>query len=486
MDNPAVPREIPRRSEVPPGARMPSRVLVVDDEKMVRWGLRKALEGAGYPVDEAGSVKEALDAIALEVPDLVLLDYHLPDKPGVEVLRSLKQTAARIPVVMITAHASVGGAVEAMKEGAYDYISKPFEIEDVLQTVARALETGQLREEVARQREAGLRSYSVETLVAESPAMKEVVRLVRQIAASEASTILILGESGVGKGLIARALHFEGSAWERPFMNITCTALPETLLESELFGHEKGAFTDAKAQKKGLLELADGGTVFLDEIGDISPALQGKLLRFLEDKAFRRVGGTRDVRVTVRIIAATNKDLAKEVEAGRFRRDLYFRLKVIPIEIPPLRERVADILPLARSFIQHFNVELRKSVQGIDPAAASLMERYPWPGNVRELRNAIERAILLTDSVVILPRDLPVEIRDGGGPQAGSGAPANTFTLPAGGVVFEDVERELLRQALLRARGNRTRAAKLLGMNRDQIRYRIAKFRLEDLSQDEG
>ncbi len=462
---------------------MRSRILVVDDEKMVRWGLRQALEVAGYHVDEAGSVREALDSIVAEAPDLVLLDYQLPDGSGLEVLRGVLHTGARPPVVMITAYASIGGAVEAMKEGAYDYISKPFEIEDVLQTVGRALETGRLRAEVARQREEGLKSYSVQNTIAESPAMREVVRLVRRVAASEASTILILGESGVGKGLIARALHFEGQAWERPFMNITCTALPETLLESELFGHEKGSFTDAKAQKKGLIELADGGTVFLDEIGDISPALQGKLLRFLEEKSFRRVGGTRDVKVAVRVIAATNKDLVKEVDSGRFRRDLYFRLKVIPIEIPPLRERVADILPLSVSFIQHFNVELRKSVKGIDPAAQRLMEAYAWPGNVRELRNAIERAVLLTDGETIAVHDLPVEIRSGVGAPGGAG---ESIQLPPGGIVLEDVEREFLVQALRRARGNRTRAAKLLGMNRDQIRYRIAKFQLEGLPADDG
>jgi DNA-binding NtrC family response regulator len=459
-----------------------SRILVVDDEKLVRWGIRQALEQAGYQVDEAASATEALDSAAREAPDLVLLDYKLPDQNGIEVLRSLRRTAARIPVVMITAHASVGGAVEAMKEGAYDYVSKPFEIDDVLQTVVRALEAGRLREEIARQREAGLRDYGLQSTIAESPAMKEVVRLVRRIAASEATTILILGESGVGKGLVARALHYEGGAAERPFMHITCTALPETLLESELFGHEKGAFTDAKAQKKGLFELADGGTVFLDEIGDLSAALQGKLLRFLEDKVFRRVGGTRDIRVAVRIIAATNKDLMREVEKGSFRRDLYFRLKVIPIEIPPLRERREDILPLADLFIRHFDAELRKSVAGIEPEAAELMRAYAWPGNVRELRNAIERAVLLADGKWIGKHDLPGELAAGSpavaaGPVAEGGQ--GGFKLPAKGVVLEDLERELLCQALERTHGNRTRAARLLGINRDRIRYRIQKFNLE-------
>ncbi len=465
---------------------MTSRILVVDDEKLVRWSLRQALEEAGYQVEEVGDTQEAMAAIGREQPDLVLLDYRLPDGSGLDVLRALRQGESAVPVVMITAHASVGGAVEAMKEGAYDYVSKPFELEEVLQTVARALEAGRLRAEVARQRAEDRKAYGVEGMVADSEAMQDVVRLIRRVAGSEATTILILGESGVGKGLIARALHSESpGAADRPFLHITCTALPETLLESELFGHEKGAFTDAKTQKKGLFELADGGTVFLDEIGDLSASLQGKLLRFLEDKVFRRVGGTRDLRVSVRIVAATNKDLAAEVAAGRFRRDLYYRLKVIPIEIPPLRARPEEILPLAETFIRHFNRELRKQVQGVAPEAAGLMRSYTWPGNVRELRNAIERAVLLTEGAQITPRDLPVEIRKAAAPVSNGTAPEHPFQLPAGGVVLEEVERDLLRQALERVQGNRTRAARLLGINRDRIRYRIQKFHLEEFAGEE-
>jgi transcriptional regulator with PAS, ATPase and Fis domain len=307
--------------------------------------------------------------------------------------------------------------------------------------------------------------------------MQEVVRLIRRIAESEASTILLLGESGVGKGLVARALHFAGPRWERPFMNITCTALPEALLESELFGHEKGAFTDAKAQKKGLFELADGGTIFLDEIGDLSQGMQGKLLRVLEDKAFRHVGGTRDIQVALRIVAATNKELGKEVEAGRFRPDLYFRLKVIPIEIPPLRDRIEDLLPLAESFVKHFNRELRKNVQGFSSDAVEQMKQYHWPGNVRELRNAIERAVLLGDKETLSLSDLPSEIRGSKG-RADGAAGAAAFRLPPGGIVLEELEKDFVVQALERSRGNRTRAAQLLGLNRDQIRYRIEKFSL--------
>ncbi|MCK6447757.1 MAG: sigma-54 dependent transcriptional regulator [Planctomycetes bacterium] len=472
-----------------------ARILVVDDERMVRWGLRQALEKAGYLVEEASTGAEALEAFGRETPDMVLLDYKLPDRTGLDVMRTMRKAAPRVPVLMITAHASIGGAVEAMKEGAYDYVSKPFEVDDVIQTVARALETSRLREEIARQREEDMKVYRVQTFVAESPAMKDVARIVERIAKSEASTILLLGESGVGKGLIARALHYEGAACERPFMHITCTALPETLLESELFGHEKGSFTDAKAQKKGLFELADGGTVFLDEIGDISLALQGKLLRFLEEKTFRRVGGTRDLHVSVRIIAATNKDLEKEVEAGRFRRDLYFRLRVIPIVIPPLRDRREDVLPLARTFVQHFDTEFHKNVRGLEPTAEELLVAYAWPGNVRELRNAIERAVLLSEDPWLGVDDLPAEIAARGRPSAATtvvapvpgvtpvpgveAASTTGFTLPPGGVNFEELERDLLRQALERSRGNRTRAARLLGMNRDRVRYRIQKFGLD-------
>jgi len=462
---------------------MNAKILVVDDERLIRWGLCQALKDAGYPTEQAATAAEAIEAVGREMPDLVLLDYKLPDRSGIEVLRAVRKLSTRTPVVMITAHASVGGAVEAMREGAYDYIGKPFEMDELIQTVARALETGSLREEVARVREDARRESALDNIVAEAPAMKDVTRLIRRIAESEASTILLLGESGVGKGLVARALHFSGPRWEKPFMHITCTALPEALLESELFGHEKGAFTDAKVQKKGLFELADGGTVFLDEIGDLPQGMQGKLLRVLEDKAFRRVGGTRDIQVSVRIVAATNKDLEGEVAAGRFRGDLYFRLKVIPIEIPALRDRLEDLMPLAEGFIRHFDRELRKQVRGIDPAAAERMKHYAWPGNVRELRNAIERAVLLTDGERISLSDLPSEIRHPkGSPDGGSGG----LRLPPGGLVLEDLERDMVIEALTRSRGNRTRAARLLGMNRDQIRYRIEKFDLRDPSLSAG
>jgi DNA-binding NtrC family response regulator len=459
-----------------PAASLEPSVLIVEDENLIRWSLGQAFAESGFRAEQAADAAQALEAAAREAPDVVLLDYRLPDQDGIFVLRELRKLAPDLPVIMITAHASISGAVEAIKEGAYDYISKPFEIEDVIQTVRRALEIGRLREELARQRERTEKEAGVFDMVARSPAMLQVLRLVDRVASSEASTILLLGESGVGKGLVARALHDRSAGTARPFMHITCTALTETLLESELFGHEKGSFTDAKVLKKGLFEIADGGTVFLDEIADLSPGLQGKLLRFLEDRVFRRVGGIRDIRVSVRIVAATNKNMAEEVAAGRFRNDLYFRLRVIPIEIPPLRERREDIEPLARRFLARYNAEFHKQLDGFEPRALELMRNFRWPGNVRELRNAIERAVLLSDGTALTVDDLPPEIRASEirTKQSDSG-----FRIPAAGLVLEDLERDLVRQALEMAKGNRTHAARLLGMNRDQIRYRIEKFSLD-------
>jgi len=485
------------KSDSSTAARRGERVLVVDDEKMIRWTLTRALTEAGYAVEEAASAAEALAAVEREMPDLVLLDFKLPDRSGVEVLREIRRLTPEVPVILITAFSSVEGAVSAMREGAYDYRSKPFEIDDLLLAVRRALEASGLREEVRALREETRRAAVVPELVAESPAMKEVVRLLQRVAQSEASTILLLGESGVGKGVVARALHDMSRRSAGSFMNITCTALPETLLESELFGHERGAFTDARQQKRGLIELAQGGTLFLDEIGDLSPGLQGKLLRFLEAKAFRRVGGTRDITVSVRVVAATNRDLQKEVAEGRFREDLFYRLNVIPIRIPPLRERREDLSALVDRFVTHFNREFRKQVHGFDTQARSVMAAYAWPGNVRQLRNAIERAVLLSDREWLDVSDLPLETRSGGAPgsaiapaaaaaQAPRAPEPARYELPTVGVTFDELEREYVRQALERTRGNRSRAARLLGMNRDQIRYRIEKFGFEKIGIPEG
>jgi transcriptional regulator with PAS, ATPase and Fis domain len=337
--------------------------------------------------------------------------------------------------------------------------------------VDKALETTRLRREVRALRASESAPYSVDRIVGTSSNSTQLKALIAKVAASRASTVLLTGESGTGKDLAAKVVHYNSERAGRPFMNITCSALPEALLESELFGHERGAFTDARQQKLGLLETADGGTVFLDEIGEMVPALQAKLLRFLEERAFRRVGGSADIHVDVRVIAATNRDLEEAVREGKFREDLYYRLNVMRIELPPLRERRGDIPVLTKYFVDSFNTEFRKNVKGLTAAAEQLMVRYTWPGNIRELKNAVERAMLLAESDRLEESDFPLL---GMRRQVVAG-----FELPADGVDLETLERDLVRQALRRTGGNQTKAAALLGLNRDQIRYRIEKFGLE-------
>jgi two-component system, NtrC family, response regulator AtoC len=448
---------------------VPATILVVDDESLIRWTLREALTTAGYRVLEAETAAAALDECRDGV-DLVLLDYRLPDSDGLSALRQMKEIDPDVLVILLTAHTSVETAVEAMKQGAYHYANKPFNIEELLLLVGKALETTRLRREVRALRASNSKPYAFDRIIGNSPAMSAAKALLQKIAASPASTVLLTGESGTGKDLAAKVLHYNSARAAGPFMNITCSALPETLLESELFGHERGAFTDARQQKKGLLELADGGSLFLDEIGEMVPGLQAKMLRFLEDKSFKRIGGATDITVDVRVIAATNRDLEEAVRKGTFREDLYYRLQVLPVRLPPLRERREDLAPLIAFFIDTFNREFRKSVQGVSRAAMDLLSRYGWPGNVRELRNAVERAVLLTESDQLQPEDFA---------GLGSGKPiTDGFRLPPSGVNLEQLERDLVVQALERSGGNQTRAAALLGMNRDQIRYRIEKFGL--------
>ncbi|HEU4927426.1 MAG TPA: sigma-54 dependent transcriptional regulator [Vicinamibacterales bacterium] len=443
-------------------------ILVVDDEPLIRWSLRERLEAEGYGVLEAGTGKEAIEKLP-EGIDAALLDYRLPDTDGVNVLRQIKDFDQDVPVIMLTAYASVDTAVEAMKQGAFHFAHKPFNLDEVVATVERALEATRLRREVRQYRTNAARPYSLQRLVGESPEIRSLRSLIGRVAASPASTVLLTGESGTGKDLVAKIIHYASARASRPFMNITCSALPEQLLESELFGHERGAFTDARLQKKGLLEAADGGTVFLDEIGEMTPGLQAKLLRFLEEKNFKRVGGSQDMHVDVRVVAATNRNLEEEVARHRFRADLYFRLNVLPIELPPLRVRPDDISLLVEYFIDAFNDEFRKRVQGATPAAHALLRAYGWPGNVRELRNVIERAMLLSDRDRLDARDFTLSTAT---------ERSGDFDLPAAGVDLEELERSLVVQALKRSGGNQTRAGALLGLNRDQIRYRIEKFGL--------
>ena len=445
-------------------------VLVVDDEKLIRWSVRERLQQQGIDVVEAENGAKAREAMG-DAFDLVLLDVNLPDTSGIDLIPALRDIDPDVPIIMMTGDATAETAVAAMQAGAFHYCTKPMNLDELALLAVKAIETTRLRREVRQLHAKSAADFGFDHIVGNSPAMKAAKSLMGKIARSPSSTVLITGESGTGKDLAAKAVHYNSARGEGPFVNITCSALPDALLESELFGHEKGAFTDARALKKGLFEQAEGGTVFLDEIGEMSPILQAKLLRFLEEKSFRRVGGNKDLKVDVRVIAATNRELQHEVKKGGFREDLFYRLNVLTVELPPLRDRVGDIPLLAEYFAHRFSEEFRKPIKGFDKPAIKLLTEYTWPGNVREFRNAIERAVLLCDREMLCVESFgalkkPVELDA-------------DLALPPAGVKLDDLERSLVVQALERTNGNQTQAAKLLGLNRDQIRYRIEKFHLK-------
>jgi len=449
------------------------KILVVDDEHLIRWSLEQNLKKQGYEVVTAASGEDALKLLKDDVPDLMLLDIQLPGIDGLAVLERVKEMEEEIIVIMVTAMGVLETAVKAMRMGAYDYINKPFNLDELAIVIKKALENSELKREVAHLRSEQSRKYGSGGIIGRSRHMQNVLTMVEKVAKSDAGTILIQGESGTGKELIAKAIHYQSGRAERPFMAINCAAVPETLLESELMGHERGAFTDAKVLKKGLLEMADGGTLFLDEIGDMAPGMQAKLLRVLEDRSFRRVGGTKDLQVDVRIISATNKDLLQAIEEKVFRADLYYRIQVIPIHLPALRERRDDIMPLVEHFIAHFNREFGKSVKGVSKMAEKFLTEYAWPGNIRELRNIIERAIILENEETLLLEHLPQELVAKTG---GSSVGPFSVHLPEEGIDIEDVERELIRQALETSEGNQSKAAKKLNLGIDAFRYRMKKF----------
>ena len=449
------------------------RILVVDDEHLIRWSLEQSLKKQGYTVHTVGSGEQALDHIRKESPNLVLLDIQLPGIDGIETLEKIKDVDRDICVIMITALGVLETAVKAMQLGAYDYINKPFNLDELSVVLCKALETQALKKEVEHLRTEKKRTQGSSKIIAESSHMANVLDMVAKIAHSEAATVLVQGESGTGKELVARALHFDSSRSEQAFMAINCAAVPENLLESELMGHEKGAFTDAKSQKKGLFEMANGGTVFLDEIGDMPMGTQAKLLRVLEERSFRRIGGTKDIHVDIRIVAATNKELLKAIEDGEFRKDLYYRIQVIPIYLPPLRERSDDILPLAYHFVQHYNAEFGKNVKGFSKAAEKYLLEYAWPGNIRELRNVIERAIILESGDTLKLELLPCEQLS-----QVNAASNGSFQLPPEGIDIEVVEKQLIQQALVLSSGNQSQAARKLHLGIDAFRYRMKKFGL--------
>ena len=471
------------------------KILVVDDDSAIRYTLMEALREWGYQPFAVSTVTSALAAFEAEHPAAVLQDINLPDGSGLDALVEYKKRQPQAIVIMITGNVQLDNTLAALRGGAHDFISKPIHLSELQVTIRNGIETGKLRREVRQLRRQQEQRFRFDQIIGQSPAMKQMTALAGKVAASEVSSVLLQGESGTGKDLVAKAIHYGSARSEQPFVAINCAAIPATLIESELFGHEKGAFTDAKGRKEGLFEQAQGGTLFLDEIGELELGLQAKLLRVLEEGAFRRVGGLKDLPLDVRVVAASNRNLRAESEAGRFRLDLYYRLSVIQIDLPPLRERGDDVLLLANFYIRRFNEQLRKRIRGLTPEVETVFRQYHWPGNVRELRNVIERVMILEDAELIttdwLPRDLmeravqvtPAVFAPQVVEEVTPSLPVTpVFHLPDGGTDLEQVELSLVRQAMGRSGGNQTRAAELLGISRDQLRYRLKKIE-ESLSE---
>ena len=457
------------------------KILIVDDEAFIRENLERILREDGYRPFSTASGEEAVKQVGEEEVDLVLLDLNLGSRSGLEVLRALREIDPDVLVIIITGYGTVESAVEALKMGAYDYIKKPFKADAIRLIVKLALETQNLRREVRHLRRDGEgRMLPGADIVGVSPQLLQVYRQVREVAKHENATVLITGESGTGKELVARAIHNLSPRRERPFVDINCGSLPFNLLETELFGHERGAFTDAKTRKIGLIEESHGGTVFLDEIGEMDLTLQVKLLRVLEDRRIRRLGGTRNIDIDVRVIAATNRNLREAIEEKAFREDLYYRLNVFPIHVPPLRERREDIPHLLDYFLKRFNREFNKQVREVSRPALDLLMRYHWPGNVRELRNVVERICIMCHAEVITTDFLPMEIVGEAPRQEAS----FSFDIPPGGIFLDDVvgqlEKELIAKAIGITGGNVAKTARLLNVPRGTLRYKLEKYELAD------
>lgn len=454
------------------------RVLVVDDEKSMCDLLEIMLKKDGYEVRTTTDPREALELVEREPFHLVLTDVRMPEIDGFQVLRRVKEVQPETLVIMITAYGSPEGAVEAMKQGAYDYITKPFRVDEVKLVIKKALERYRLWEENVRLRQELEGRYRFWNIIGKSPRMQQVFDLIEKVSQTKVN-VLIVGESGTGKELVAKAIHYNSPRKGRPFVALNCAAIPETLLESELFGYVKGAFTGAATTKKGILEVADGGTLFFDEVGDLPLLLQAKLLRVIQEKEFKRLGGTSDIKVDLRIIAATNQNLEEKVRNKEFREDLYYRLNVIQIKLPPLRERKEDIPLLAQHFLAKYNRELGKNMEGFTPEAMELLLQYDYPGNVRELENIIERCITLEPGPLITERYIRPYMAEA--PLSPS-LPSVEVEIPEGGVdlerIIQELEKAYLKKALEKAGGVKKRAAELLGMNLRAIRYKLAKYGL--------
>ena len=464
-------------------------VLIVDDERTLARAVKAFLAESGYEAEVAGDAETALALVERLRPDVVFTDVRLPGMSGIDLLRRIREFDAAIPVIIMTAHGTIEGAVEAVKLGAFDYLKKPVDLEELKLLADRAREQSRREGELSYYRRQAAREEGFGGVVGDSPAIRAVLDRARQIAAlEETPPVLITGETGTGKGLVARTIHASGPRSGQPFIDVNCTALPGSLMEAELFGYERGAFTDAKESKLGLFEAADGGFIFLDEVGDIELSLQGKLLRAIEERTVRRVGGIRDRTINVRILAATNRDLERESQRERFRKDLYFRLAVILLRLPPLRERGDDVLRLAEHYLRQFSAKYGRDVRRIDALARERLLRYPWPGNVRELSHVIERAVLWSQGPVLEVEHLSLTTTHdeqsagaaGGDSESDATAGAEPATaFPPPGVDLAQWEKSMIEQALREAGGNQTRAAQRLGISRDTLRYRIKKFGIQ-------
>jgi DNA-binding NtrC family response regulator len=498
--------------QLPPNALAEVKVLVVDDEDILAWSIDTELRGLGAEVARSGTVRDALAKFQQFSPDLAICDLRLPDGNGLELLKKWHLEQPDMPVILITAHGAIDSAITALRLGAFDYLQKPFDMKDLIVSVRRASEMARLRQKVSSMTGAEAGKTEV-NIIGDTPVMQQLKTSLRKIAKSKANTALILGESGTGKELAARAVHEWSDRAGQPFVEINCASIPETLLESELFGYEKGAFTDARDRKLGLFEIAKNGSIFLDEIGEMPHKLQSKLLRALEYRRFKRLGGTKDIEFTGRIIAATNRNLLEEVAARRFRADLYYRLNVLPVCMPSLAERLDDIEPLTEFFLKSLSSELGLKTPKLSPRTTEYLKSHPWPGNVRELRNVLQRALVFHEPEVLEPRHIqlddmsvlmrmeqgaPVESMGIYMPPPGNGHAAgmhdysagaggdtsvrktadNDFRLPEGGINLEELERSLLVQALETSRNNQTKAAQLLGISRHTLRYRLEKHGL--------